>query len=882
MDWHTLSALDIMRKFKVKVNCGLSSIEIKGLQNKYGKNALQEKEKPSFFKRFFSQFSDFMVLTLLAASAVSFITALIDGSGNYADPIIILVIVVINAIIGVAQESKAEKAIDSLKKLSAPHAKVIRDGKHKNILSEDVLPGDIIVVSAGDFVCADARIVEAHDLKVEESSLTGESSAVRKNAEVLLPLNTPVAEWKNMLFATSSVVSGHALAVVVETGMDTQVGKIASMINEGETPQTPLQERLAYTGKILGIGIIVISVIIFILGMMQGTDPLEMFMIAISLAVAAIPEGLPAVVTIVLAVGVRRMAAKNAIIRRLPAVETLGSATVICSDKTGTLTQNKMKVTEIRGENGIEKVDSDFGNEILTYGALCNNSRVEHRGNECFVHGEPTENAILMSAAENIKNINNIKEKYKKVKEIPFESSRKLMTTVHSIPDNKYKVITKGAPDFLLRICSYYRLGDKILPLDQKIVRKVEMQNENMASSALRTLGVAYKEINNLPNGTKGLECDLIFYGLIGITDPPRLEAKSAVKECLSAGIKPVMITGDHPTTAKAVAKELGILLNDSKFITGRELDSISQDELEKEIFDYSVFSRVSPQHKVRIVRAFQSNGAVVAMTGDGVNDAPALKIANIGCAMGMSGTDVAKSASDIVLTDDNFSTIVETVREGRGIFENIRKAVHFLLSTNVGEIIAVLAAFLLKMPSPLIAIQLLWINLVTDSFPALALGMEPVDKNIMNRKPIGTKKSLFSDGVGYNIFIEGSFIGAISLLAFTIGRVFFDIGPIPYIGRTMSFAVLGLSQLVHSFNVRSEESIFKIGFLGNMKIIYAFLLCAFLQISVISIPSVSTIFKTQCLSFLQWVIVILLSLSPLIISEIEKYIYGLFNSEKI
>lgn len=870
MDWHSLNYSDVMKKFGT-ADRGLSKSEVKKLESRYGKNVLSEKERSSFIRRFLEQFSDFMVLTLLAASVVSFITAIIDGDGNYADPIIILVIVVFNSIIGVVQENKAEKAIDSLKKLSSPHAKVIRDGRQQNISSENVLPGDILVVDTGDFVCADARIIESYDLKTEESSLTGESNPVRKNADAILQHDTPVAERKNMIFATSSVVSGHAKAVVVETGMSTQVGKIANLINEGESPQTPLQQRLAKTGKVLGIGIIIVSIIIFVLGMFQGTEPLEMFMIAISLAVAAIPEGLPAVVTIVLAIGVRRMAAKNAIIRKLPAVETLGSANVICSDKTGTLTQNKMTVTEIRSANGVEKFTSDLAAEIFENCALCNNSRMDEKDDE-ITHGEPTENALLLISHKNGKNKNELEKKYKRVKEIPFDSSRKLMSTVNSMPDGGYRVVTKGAPEAVLKICTRYRLGDRIVTLDENAIKKIESNNENMASRALRTLGVAYRETKNLPSGAM-IESDLIFCGLIGIIDPPRPEAKDAVRECLKAGIKPVMITGDHPITANAIAMDLGILDKNSKSMTGKELNSMSQKDLEKVIGDYSVFSRVSPEHKVRIVKAFQENGLIVAMTGDGVNDAPALKISDIGCAMGKTGTDVAKSAADIVLTDDNFSTIVEAVKQGRGIFQNIRKSIHFLLSTNVGEIIAVLAAFLLKMPSPLIAIQLLWINLVTDSFPALALGMEPVDIDIMKKRPIAAKKSLFSDGLGYNIFVEGSFIGAISLLAFTIGRVFFDNGAIPIVGRTMSFAVLGLSQIIHAFNVRSEKTLREIGIFGNKYLIYAFLLCSFLQISVITVPSLCALFKTKVLNFLQWAIVAILSLSPLIISELEKYI---------
>ena len=880
MDWHSLTATEVLSKLGVSVKSGLCTTDVKRRLSKYGKNILVEGKHKSIAQKFVEQFSDFTVVTLLVAAAISFCMAILNKDSDFIDPIIILVIVVINAIIGVTQESKAEKAIDSLKELSAPHAHVIRNGVQQRVASEEIVPGDIVVLNTGDLVCADCRLIEAYNLQVEESSLTGESVPVSKNPSEVFKSSTPVSERKNMIFSTSCVSSGHALAVVVESGMNTQVGKIAGLINSEESPQTPLQLRLANTGKILGIGIIVICIVIFVLGIIQNTNPLEMFMICVSLAVAAIPEGLPAVVTIVLAIGVRRMVANNAIIRKLPAVETLGNASVICSDKTGTLTQNKMTVTEIRSTDGKEELDSKFSGEILTYCMMCNNSRVENKSGKLTSVGEPTENALMTAGLNYGKNKTQIEIEMPRVGEIPFDSSRKLMTTIHKNQTGGYKIITKGAPDILIRLCTRYVSPDGVQPINSNIIRRIEKSNEDMATRALRVLAVAYKDSESY---SKSCSCenDLIFCGLVGIIDPPRPQAKYAVHECLEAGIKPVMITGDHISTAKAIAKDLGILSGSDKAMTGKDLDLMSQADLEKEIFSYSVFARVSPEHKVRIVKAFQTNDAVVAMTGDGVNDAPALKASDIGCAMGMSGTDVAKSASDMIMTDDNFATIVEAVRQGRGIFDNIQKTVHFLISTNVGEIITVLIAFLLKLPSPLLAIQLLWINLVTDSFPALALGMEPVDKNIMKRKPLKKKKSLFADGIWYNIIIEGCFIGAISLLAFTIGRVFFDTGSVPVIGRTMAFAVLGLCQLVHAFNVRSEESVFKIGIFGNMKMIYSFLLCSFLQIGVISIPVLNTIFKTQRLNILQWIIVILISLSPLVISEIEKIIFSKETIEK-
>ncbi len=880
MDWYSITMTEVLKKLEVSEKNGLSTKQVKSKLKAYGKNILHEKKPKSLFRKFIEQFSDFMVITLLIAAVISFILAVVDN-GDYVDPIIILFIVLMNAIIGVTQESKAEKAINSLKKLSAPHANVIRGGVKQSILSEDIVPGDIIVLNTGDLVCADARILEAHDLSTEESALTGESTTVHKDATARLSANTPIAEQKNMLFATSSITAGHAIAVVVETGMNTQVGKIAHLINQEDSPQTPLQHKLANTSKVLGIGVIAICFVIFILGTLQNINPFEMFMVSISLAVAAIPEGLPAVVTIVLASGVRRMAKKHAIIRKLPAVETLGNASVICSDKTGTLTQNKMTVVEIRGINGKENMESQLSETILSYGALCNNSEFDmNTTKKDKANGEPTENALLIAASKHGKNKVMLEKKYRRVGEIPFDSSRKLMTTIHKVENGGYKIITKGAPDVLLRICSNYLDNGQELTINNSILRKIEKNNESMASSALRVLAVAYKDVPSIPQKSD-IEKGLTFCGLIGIIDPPRPEAKQAVSECLAAGIKPVMITGDHVSTAKAIARELGIMKLSDKAMTGRELDNISQKELEKNIFSYSVFARVSPEHKVRIVKAFQAKGAIVAMTGDGVNDAPALKASDIGCAMGMTGTDVAKSASDMIMTDDNFSTIVEAVKQGRGIFDNIKKTIHFLISSNVGEIVTVLTAFLLKMPTPLIAIQLLWINLVTDSFPALALGMEPVDKNIMKRKPDKSKGSLFTKTMTFNIAVEGGFIGAISILAFTIGRVFFDVGSQLIIGRTMVFAVLGLSQIVHAFNVRSDESIFKIGFFSNIKMIYSTLLCIFLQVSVISIPILNKIFDTQRLDFKQWMIVILLSLSPLVISEIEKLLCSVFSENK-
>ena len=867
MDWHNLNAKDVLKKFKVDENIGLSNISVRKKQERFGKNILKEKKSKGLFAKFIEQFSDFTVVVLIIAAVISFITSELEGNKNYIDSVIIIFIVIMNAIIGVVQENKAEKAIDALKKLSSPKATVIRGEKKLLIPSEELVPGDIILLHTGDLVPADARLLECYNLKVEESSLTGESVAVEKDATKTFSADSNLASQRNMVFSTSTVASGHAKAIVVETGMSTQVGKIAGMIINENSFQTPLQLKLEKTSKILGICAIAICAVIFVLGVVENVPPLEMFMIAISLAVAAIPEGLPAVVTIVLAMGVRKMAANRAVIRKLPAVETLGNATVICSDKTGTLTQNKMMVTQICNEEGKISFSSELGQKILTLGALCNNSSVTYCKNEFRAVGEPTESALVLAAAENGKIKTELDKKFPKKYEIPFDSTRKLMTTVHKLNNGKYRIITKGAPDFLLERSSM--CNGKYLSEDLK--RKIKIENETMAKNALRVLAIAYKDVTELPSVQSNIENKLNFCGLIGMIDPPRPQVKMAVNECKHAGIKPVMITGDHIVTAKAIAKNLGILSENDKAISGSQIEKMTQSELEQKIFSYSVFARVSPEHKVRIVKAFKKHGETVAMTGDGVNDAPALKAADIGCAMGISGTDVAKNAADMILTDDNFSTIVEAVRQGRGIFENIKKSVHFLISTNIGEIITVLTAFMLKLPSPLLAIQLLWVNLVTDSFPALALGVEPVDDDIMNHKPQGKNSPLFSSTRWRRIIVEGCFIGAISILAFTIGRVFFDVSNNPIIGRTMSFAVLSLSQLVHSFNIKSEKSVFKINVFSNIKLIYSFFLGIILQVAVISVPALAIVFKTANLNLIQWSIVSLLSISPLIVVELEK-----------
>lgn len=874
MEWHSITGRECAQRLGTDVKNGLSDKAAADRLAKYGKNRLDQKKKNGIIRKFLSQFADFMVLILLAAAGVSFVTACISGE-DFTDPIMILLIVVLNAVVGTVQECRAESAIDALKKLSSPHARVIRSGKAQTIPSSDVVPGDIIELNTGDLIPADARLLESTALSVEESSLTGESVPADKCHDAVLGGNTPLGDRTNMVYSSTIVSSGHGKAVVTETGMNTRVGKIAEMIDSEESPSTPLQKSLSKTGRILGIAALSICGLIFLLGMLQSVPPLEMFMISISLAVAAIPEGLPAVVTIVLALGVRKMALHRAIVRHLPAVETLGCTSVICSDKTGTLTQNKMTVTAICDPGGSVSAHSSQGQRILSLAALCCSGSISEEAGRSTASGTPTEKAILTAAAEAGQLKSSLDSRFKQVREIPFDSRRKRMVTIHSLPTGGYRIISKGAPDILLSLCSKMQLSSGSTSLSQADAKRILSKNEELAGKAMRVIAVAFRDCPAIPKNDAETEKDLIFCGLIGMTDPPRPQAKAAVAACKKAGIRPVMITGDHVMTASAIAAELGICSKGSSAMTGAELDKLSQKELEQRVWSCSVFARVSPEHKVRIVKAYQAKGAVVAMTGDGVNDAPALRCSDIGCAMGISGTDAAKGAADMVLTDDNFSTIVEAVEQGRGIFSNIRRVIHFLLACNIGEILTVLCAFLLKLPTPLLALQLLWVNLVTDSMPALALGVEPVEDDIMEKPPSDDRKGIFSKHMVISMLAEGCLIGALAFLAFTIGRIFFDTGAEPVIGRTMTFAVLSLSQLVHAFDLKSEHSLFRTGIFSNLKLVGAFIIGCIMQISVISLPFLTPIFRTAPLDSTQWLIVILLSLAPLALSECEKLLSG-------
>ena len=764
--WYTQEKEEVARKLKTNTKIGLADLEVKKRQEELGKNMLDEQKKEPIVIKFIKQFNDFMIIILIIASIVSALVSKMQGENDYFDSIIIITIVILNAVMGLIQEERAEKSIESLKKMTPNMAKVIRDGETIEVLAEELVIGDIIELEDGKFVPADCRIIEAHNLKIEESSLTGETEPVTKNSETINNKNVTIGDMKNMAFMTTTIVSGRGKAIVTETGMNTKIGQIANMIIKEKAPETPIQKKLSEVGKILGLVCLAICAIIFIIGILKKINPIEMFMTAVGLAVAAIPEGLPAIVTIMLSIGVTKMAKKNSIIRRLPAVETLGSSSVICSDKTGTLTQNKMTVVKTFTS------DEKF---LLELGTMCTDCLIQEQNGIPIASGEPTELAIVNKALDLNINKVNLYRQMPRIDEIPFDSNKKMMTTIHRLKNtnnrnqrlfnelhsnelingqlklseidivkNKnpiYRAITKGAPDILINECSKIYENGRVQPLTIAKKNMIKQQNTDMANNALRVLGVAYKDTDERNSPQK----DLIFVGLIGMIDPPRDGVKEAVETCKKAGIKTVMITGDHIATAKAIAKELGILLPGEEAITGAELDKIPDSKLEKTIQNYSVFARVTPEHKVRIVKAWQKTGAVVAMTGDGVNDSPALKNADIGIAMGQGGTDVAKNAADMILVDDNFVTIVEAVRQGRNIYDNIRKAIHFLIATNIGEIVTIFIGLLLGLESPLLAIQLLWVNLVTDSFPAIALGLERAEKEIMNKKPRNSKESIFA-----------------------------------------------------------------------------------------------------------------------------------------
>lgn len=859
---HSHNINNIIAGFSSSSSTGLSAAQAKQLLQKYGKNELPSASSSSFLRMFFMQFKDFMIYTLLCAAGISFAVSYINGDPDFIEPGIILIIIIVNALIGVFQEKKAEHSLAALKKMTAPSATVLRDSSWQKIPSADIVPGDIIMLETGYLVPADTRIITSHNLMADESSFTGESQPVSKYPDTLSP-DTHLSDRHNMVYSGCMICYGHGIGIVCATGVNTELGAIADMLIGEDAPETPLQKRLAVTGKILSITALIICIIIFVAGVIMKRPIIDMFMTSVSLAVAAIPEGLPAIVTIMLSLGVTKMAENNAIIRKLPAVETLGSTTVICSDKTGTLTQNKMHVIKEYCFSGEIPLSSPYGKKLLCMCSLCNNSIIQNTE----TIGEPTENALLNAANDSGIDIYALKKRYRRIQEIPFDSTRKLMTTLHTDNNTTFS-ITKGAPEILIPLCTHYESGNgKILPLNYSARRQLLSKNNLYASEGLRILSVAYK--NDISaHDIKNCESKLTFAGFIALIDPPRKEAYHAVKECINAGIRPVMITGDHAATAAKIASELGIKDRNSKVITGSMLSEMSDEEFDKNISKYRVFARVLPEHKLRIVRSLQKNGEIVAMTGDGVNDAPALKASDIGCAMGITGTDVAKNASDMILEDDNFSTITLAVREGRRIYDNIKKSIHFLISCNIGEIITIFFAILFGLTAPLCAVQLLWINLITDSFPALSLGMEPPDKNIMKRPPVSPDAGIFSGGLGLKIALEGAFIGSLALTAYAIG-----LNTSPASANTMCFAVLGLTQLFHAFNSRSDKSLFEIGFFKNRKLVISTILCAFLQAVTICVPALNPVFNTVMLSAWQWVVVIGLSFMPIPVIELQKRI---------
>ena len=887
INWFNKTVDEVESTLKTNAENGLTAEEAQKRQEEYGLNELKAKKKKSLFVKFLEQFKDFMIIILIISAIISGVVGVAQGEG-FTDTIIILVVVVVNAIIGVAQENKAEKSLEALQKLSSHVAKVVRDGKLQVIQSKELVPGDIVILETGDYVPADLRIIEAVNLKSQESALTGESVPVEKMAAKIEDEKIGIGDRVNMLFSSSLITYGRGKAVVVETGMNTEVGKIADIINTAEEQGTPLQQKLNKLGKTLGIVALAICAVIFVVGLLYGKEPIHMFMTAVSLAVAAIPEGLPAVFTIVLAIGVQRMVKRNAIVKKLPAVETLGSASVICSDKTGTLTQNKMTVEKVFCDGNLvnleESADMIDIQKLVYASMLCNDTKISE---DDKLTGDPTETA-LVDMAFKLDFDPSVYGMFPRVAENPFDSDRKLMTTVHEENGN-YVVYTKGGVDELLANCSSYILeGDIKTDLEEykEIIRRYNME---MAQNALRVLAMAYKVLDHKPTAEeiKELESNLTYIGMVGMIDPPRLEVKDAVQECKEAGIKTVMITGDHKITAIAIAKSLGILENDDEAITGTELEEMSDEELIRNVRKYSVYARVSPEHKVRIVKAWQANGETVAMTGDGVNDAPSLKIADIGCAMGVVGTDVAKEAADVILTDDNFATVVSAVEEGRRIYDNILKAIQFLLSSNIGEIVVLFLAILITpllskqfgvditLIETLLPIHILWINLVTDSLPALALAVDPAADNVMKRKPLkNTKKGIFTKGMTWRIVYQGLMIGLLTLTAFIIGLSTPDVSQEEKvkIGQTMAFYVLALSELVHVFNIRdNKRTIFKTGIFNNSKLILATVVSASLMFVILFTQGLRDIFGLVMLPAMHVFETVMLVLAPVIIVEIFK-----------
>ncbi len=860
-NYYQQSVEEVIRQLKTDLTNGLSSEEVATLLERNGFNEFAKKQHTTLWQKFISQFKSFMIIVLLVAAVISGVTGYMNGEG-VTDAVIILSILIVNAIIGVFQEAKAENALDALEKLSAPHCKVIRNGEHKVIESRELVVGDVVEIETGDSVPADLRLVESVNLKIQEAALTGESLPVEKDIATISG-EVPIGDRTNLAFSSCSVTYGRGIGVVVATGENTEVGKIAAMIQSVPDMRTPMQVRLDKLGKVLAIISLVVCAMIFIIGLCYGRGLMEMFMMAVSLAVAAIPEGLPAVSTVVLALGVQRLAKQNAIVRNLPSVETLGSTTVICSDKTGTLTQNKMTVVECYPE---------ISNTIMTIGSLCNDTI---QGGDGELIGDPTETALVAFAEKNSVSYKQLETSLPRISEIPFDSERKLMTTLHRKDENTILVATKGGFDELLARCNRIVGKDgEVRQIADSDYKSLAAVNEKMAQNALRVLCMAYSEIDittepdaeQLETLTDNAEKDLIFAGLVGMIDPPRDEARVAVEQCKAAGIKPVMITGDHKITASAIAQSLGIMGTADKVLTGSEVEKMSDEELQGVAGSVSVFARVAPEHKVRIVKAYQKLGNVVAMTGDGVNDAPALKLANIGVAMGITGTDVSKEAADVVLADDNFATIVQSVREGRRIYDNLIKSIQFMISTNLGEIVLLLVAVLMNFDMPLLPIQLLFINLVGDSLPSLALSVDHAAKNIMSRNPIDPNQGIFTKPFTTKISIQALIIGGVTIAAYLIG-----LQHSIETARTMTFAVMIFSQFTMIFSIRSGNNWFTERFFSNRWLWATIVLVTVLTLLVMLIPAMQSLFKLTDLTSVQWWMVAGLSLGVLALSEFFK-----------
>ncbi|MEI2365259.1 calcium-translocating P-type ATPase, SERCA-type [Niallia circulans] len=872
MNYHEMNEKEVEQTLNTDFSAGLSDEEAEKRRKNFGYNELEEGEKQSLLLIFFSQFKDFMVLVLLAATLISGLL------GEYIDAIAIIAIIILNSFLGFFQEIRAEKSLSALKELSQPHVQALRNGEWISLLSKELVPGDVIKFASGDRIGADVRIIESRSLEVEESALTGESVPVPKTVSAIKNNNLALGDMENMGFMGTMVSRGSGVGVVIGTGMKTAMGQIADLLQNADSVTTPLQRRLEQLGKILIVTALLLTVLVVVIGVLQGNDLYTMVLAGVSLAVAAIPEGLPAIVTIALSLGVQKMIRKNAIVRKLPAVETLGCASVICSDKTGTLTQNKMTVTKTWiggktytvdgtgyepqgqyyvGEQLINPATDKALQQLLTFGMLCNHAEILQKDGDYVLNGDPTEGAILVAGMKAGFTRAQLLNQFAIVNEFPFDSTRKMMSVVVKDPTGRQFVVTKGAPDVLIGQSKSILFENRSQALGNNEKQVVQEAINGLASQALRTIAIGYKEIspNTLIMHEGEAEKDLIFIGLQGIIDPPRPEVKQAVKECKEAGIKTVMITGDHVITANAIAKQLGIANNRSKVMEGKELSDLSLKELEDIVEDVAVFARVSPEHKLKIVQAFQNRGHVVAMTGDGVNDAPAIKKADIGIAMGITGTDVAKEASSLVLMDDNFASIKSAIVEGRNIYENIRKFIRYLLASNVGEILVMLFAMLLALPLPLVPIQILWVNLVTDGLPAMALGLDRPEDNVMKRGPRSPNEGVFSRGLGWKVISRGFLIGISTILAFMFA---YNNNPenLEY-AQTVAFITLVLAQLIHVFDCRSEKSILSRNPFGNMYLVWAVISSLVLALAVIYVPGLQEIFHTLPIAMKDWPMII-------------------------